>query len=67
MGSYQVIDYRTKNLEKYKFLEEVSLFSPDYSNDDMNARAVQGKIISDEINLCRKLAWGPANYITPIR
>ena len=67
LGSYQDIEYRTKNLEKYKFIEELILFSPDYSDDEMKSGVNSGKIISEAVNLCRKLAWGPANYITPTR
>ncbi len=67
LGSYQDIEYRTKDLEKYKFIEELILFSPDYSNDEMKSGAESGLTISEGVNLCRKLAWGPANFITPTR
>ncbi|MHA1347910.1 MAG: M17 family peptidase N-terminal domain-containing protein, partial [Candidatus Heimdallarchaeaceae archaeon] len=67
LGSFQDIEYRTKNLEKYKFIEELILFSPDYSVDEMKSGAKSGQTISEAVNLCRKLAWGPANFITPTR
>ena len=33
----------------------------------MKKGANNGKIIADSVNFCRKLAWGPANYITPTK
>ncbi|MCG3224398.1 MAG: leucyl aminopeptidase [Candidatus Heimdallarchaeota archaeon] len=67
LGSYQDIEYRTKDLDKYKFIEELILFSPDYLDDEMKSGAKSGQTISEAVNLCRKLAWGPANFITPTR
>jgi leucyl aminopeptidase len=65
--SEALVQYRTKDLEKYKFIEELILFSPDYSIDEMKSGADSGQTISEAVNLCRKLAWGPANFITPTR
>jgi leucyl aminopeptidase len=67
MGSYQNIHHQTKNLNKYKQIEEIIVFSPDSNERKMNERVADGKIIGDAVNLCRRLAWGPANYVTPTR
>jgi leucyl aminopeptidase len=67
MGSFQNLDYRTKDLEKYKHLEEITIISPDASLDEMKKGAESGKIIGDAVNFCRKLSWGPANYINPTK
>jgi len=67
MGSFQNLDYRTKDLEKYKHLEEVTIISPSANIEEMKKGAESGKIIADAVNFCRKLAWGPANYINPTK
>ena len=67
LGSFQNIDYRTKDLEKYKFMEEVCIFSQKATEEEMRKGADSGKIIADSVNFCRSLAWGPANYITPTK
>ena len=67
LGSFQNIDHRTKNLEKYKIIEEVVVFSPDSSHEEMKIGSNSGKKIAEAVNLSRKLAWGPANIITPSR
>lgn len=65
MGSFQNIDYRTKNLEKYKHLEEIVVFSSDAEESEIEKGVKSGQIIAESVNSCRKLAWGPANYINP--
>ena len=67
MGSFQNIAYRTKNLEKYKKIEELIIFSPDADEIVLKQGVESGKIIADAVNFCRELAWGPANYITPTK
>ncbi|MCE7742329.1 MAG: leucyl aminopeptidase [Candidatus Heimdallarchaeota archaeon] len=67
MGSFQNIAYRTKNLEKYKKIEELIIFSPDTDEIVLKQGVESGKIIADAVNFCRELAWGPANYITPTK
>ncbi len=67
MGSFQNIAYRTKNLEKYKTIEELTIISSDADEIVMKQGIESGKIIADAVNFCRELAWGPANYITPTK
>ena len=67
MGSFQNIVYRTKNLDKYKKIEELIIFSPDADEIVLKQGIESGKIIADAVNFCRELAWGPANYITPTK
>ena len=67
MGSFQNLDYRTKDLDKYKHLEEIFIFSNNYTFNDLQSGAKSGQIIADGVNFCRKLSWGPANYITPTK
>ena len=67
MGSFQNIAYRTKNLEKYKKIEELTIFSSDVDEVIMKQGIESGKIIADAVNFCRELAWGPANFITPTK
>lgn len=67
MGSYQNLTYRTKDLDKYKHLEEVVVFSSKTEESVLRKGAESGKIIAESVNFCRSLAWGPANYITPTK
>jgi len=67
MGSFQNLDYRTENLEKYKHLEKILVFSSDADESEMEEGVKSGQIIAESVNLCRKLAWGPANYINPTK
>ncbi|HUU78119.1 MAG TPA: leucyl aminopeptidase [candidate division Zixibacteria bacterium] len=67
MGSFQNLKYRTKDLDKYKKLEEIILFSPDFDEKIIKQGVNSGEIIAQSVNLCRKLSWGPANYITPTK
>ncbi len=67
MGSFQNITYKTEKLEKYKKIDELQIFSETVEEDIMKKGAESGKIIADSVNLCRTLAWGPANYITPTK
>ena len=67
MGSFQNLAYRTKNLDKYKHIEELTIISSDADSIAMKQGIESGKIIADAVNFCRELAWGPANYITPTK
>jgi leucyl aminopeptidase len=64
MGSYSESYYKTKDLEKIKQVEELTLFDPELDEEEEN-RAKTGKVIADAVNYCRKLAWGPGNIVTP--
>ena len=64
MGSYNESYYKTKDLDKFKQLEEITLFNPTI-NESIKTRAHSGKIIGEAVNYCRRLAWGPGNLVTP--
>ena len=64
MGSYNETYYKTKELDKIKQLEEITLFNPQLTETIKN-KAHTGKIIAEAVNYSRKLAWGPGNLITP--
>jgi leucyl aminopeptidase len=67
MGSYQNIHYQTKDLDKFKQIEELTIFSPEADKDKIDEKASSGRVIGEAVNLCRTLAWRPGNYITPTR
>lgn len=67
MGSYQNIHYQTKDLDKFKHLEELVVFSPEADTGKLDASLSSGVVIGEAVNLCRTLAWRPGNYITPTR
>lgn len=67
MGSYQNLKYRTKDLDKFKELDEVIVFSADANPQKLETSANTGKIIAEAVNFCRELSWGPPNYITPTK
>jgi leucyl aminopeptidase len=64
MGSYNEPYYKTKDLNKIKQLEEITLFKQTL-DEAIKTRTQTGKIIGEAVNYCRKLAWGPGNLITP--
>jgi leucyl aminopeptidase len=67
MGSHQNIHYQTKDLDKYKHIEELVVFSPEADPDRLKASLSSGAIIAEAVNLCRTLSWRPGNYVTPTR
>jgi leucyl aminopeptidase len=67
MGSYQNIHYQTKDLDKFKKIEELVVFSHEDDTGKLEAGLSSGAVIGEAVNLCRTLAWRPGNYITPTR
>ena len=67
MGSFQNLKYKTKNLDKFKQVDELILFSPKADQKAMKIGLQSGEIIAKAVNFCRELAWGPANDITPTK
>ena len=65
MGSFQILKYKTKNLDKFKKLDEVTIFTENLDDNVVKKGTKSGEIIAQAVNLSRDLAWGPANYITP--
>ena len=67
MGSYQNIHFQTKDLEKFKHIEELVVFSHKANLGKLEEKVSSGTVIGEAVNLCRTLAWRPGNYITPTR
>jgi leucyl aminopeptidase len=67
MGSFQNLKYRTKDLDKYKHIETLTIVSSKIDEKAMNEGLTSGAIIAKAVNFCRELAWGPANDITPTK
>ncbi|MHA1156175.1 MAG: leucyl aminopeptidase [Candidatus Heimdallarchaeota archaeon] len=67
MGSFQNLAYRTKDLDKFKRLNETIIFSSTIDAKIFGEGVTSGTIIADAVNFCRELSWGPANYITPTK
>ncbi|MHA1127129.1 MAG: leucyl aminopeptidase [Candidatus Heimdallarchaeota archaeon] len=67
MGSFQNLAYRTIDLDKYKHLKKLVIFSDKIDEKIIEAGIKSGKIIADAVNFSRELSWGPANYITPTK
>jgi leucyl aminopeptidase len=67
MGSFQNLKHRTKNLDKYKHIENLLIVSSKIDENTMNKGLTSGAIIANAVNFCRELAWGPANEITPTK
>jgi len=65
MGSYNNPYYKTKELDKFKQLEELTVFGSTIDTAEIRERVNNGKIIGEAVNYCRKLAWGPGNLVTP--
>ena len=66
MGGFQDPYHKTQGLEKFRQVKELHLLSP-YSDDKLEDGAYQGKVLGEAVNMCRRLSWGPANYVTPGR
>lgn len=67
MGSFQNLKYRTKDLDKYKHIENLTIVSSKIDEKVMTECLTSGAIIAKAVNFCRELAWGPANDITPTK
>lgn len=65
MGSYNNPYYKTKKLDEFKQLEELTVFGSTIDIAEISERANNGKIIGEAVNYCRKLSWGPGNLVTP--
>ena len=67
MGSFQNLAYKTKDLDKFKHLEKLTIFSDTINEKIIEEGIESGRIIADAVNFSRELSWGPANYITPTK
>ncbi len=66
MGSFSDPFHKTKDLDKFKAIKELHLITQK-DTEGIARVAEQGLIIAEAVNLCRRLAWGPPNHITPTR
>jgi leucyl aminopeptidase len=66
MGSFSDPFHKTKDLDKFKAIKELHLITQK-DTKGIALAAEQGRIIAEAVNLCRQLAWGPPNHITPTR
>jgi leucyl aminopeptidase len=66
MGSFSDPFHKTKDLDKFKAIKELHLITQKETKGIALA-AEQGRIIAEAVNLCKQLAWGPPNHITPTR
>jgi leucyl aminopeptidase len=64
MGVYNETYYKTKDLEKFKKINKVTLFDSNPIKE-IQRRAEMGRVIGEAVNYCRRLSWGPGNIITP--
>ena len=66
LGSFNDPYHKTKDLDKFKSIKELHLITQKDSGTITDA-AERGQIIADAVNICKRLAWGPPNYITPTK
>jgi leucyl aminopeptidase len=66
LGSFRDPFHKTKDLDKFKKIGELQIIAP-HATDEHERRAEQGRVISEAVNLCRRLSWGPGNLVTPTR
>jgi len=60
MGSYQNVHYQTKDLEKFKQLEELVVFSVEADLEEVKMRASSGKVIGEAVTLVKGTLRVPA-------
>jgi leucyl aminopeptidase len=65
MGSFNEPYYKTKNRDKFKQIEELTLFGADFNEAKVLVKANNGEVVGEAVNYCRRLAWGPGNLVTP--
>jgi leucyl aminopeptidase len=66
MGSFKDPFYKTRDLDKIRSIESLNLIAS--TNDDKIIEAAEsGRIVADAVNLCRRLAWGSPNRVTPTK
>jgi leucyl aminopeptidase len=66
LGGFKDPFYKTKDLDKFREIGELQIIAP-HATDEHDGRIEQGRVIAEAVNLCRRLAWGPGNRVTPTR
>lgn len=64
LGSYSDPQFKTRDLDKFKHIKELHVVSPDASSAHEKA-VEEARVIAKSVNMCRTLAWGPGNRVTP--
>ncbi|MBN2336345.1 leucyl aminopeptidase [Candidatus Bathyarchaeota archaeon] len=66
LGSYSDPQHKTRGLDKFKHIEELQIVSP-IASEALVKAVEEGRVIAESVNMCRTLAWGPGNRVTPSR
>jgi leucyl aminopeptidase len=66
LGGFQILDYKTGDDDKPSKLESVTCYARSATRRiALNKALDRGAIISDSVNLARRLTSHPGNYLTP--
>jgi leucyl aminopeptidase len=65
MGLYQFTKYKTRDLEKVKAIDHVTLLDTDKQKTDLVKGANEGIIIAESVNIARDLVNTPSADMTP--
>jgi leucyl aminopeptidase len=64
LGGFKDTYYKTRELDEFKAIEELQIVHPE-AGEIHERRATEGAVIAEAVNMCRRLAWGPGNRVTP--
>jgi len=64
LGSFKDPYHKTRELDEFKAVKELQIVSPEASKE-VERKAAEGTVIAEAVNMCRRLAWGPGNRVTP--
>jgi leucyl aminopeptidase len=64
LGGFKEPYYKTRELDEFKAIEELMIVSPK-AGKEHERKAAEGMVIAEAVNMCRRLAWGPGNRVTP--
>jgi leucyl aminopeptidase len=66
LGSYSDPQFKTQDLNKFKHIKNLHVVSSNISGAYEKA-VKEARVIAESVNMCRTLAWGPGNRVTPSR
>jgi leucyl aminopeptidase len=64
LGGFKDPYHKTRELDEFKAVKELQIVSP-RAGKEHERKAVEGTVIAEAVNMCRRLAWGPGNRVTP--
>ncbi len=64
LGGFKDPYYKTRELDEFKAVKELQIVSPK-AGKKHEKRVAEGAVIAEAVNMCRRLAWGPGNRVTP--